>query len=46
VEKEYQRHTSDMIAANGFGAPWFVYQGENFWGQDRLDFLERAFQAG
>ncbi|MES2071477.1 MAG: 2-hydroxychromene-2-carboxylate isomerase [Pseudomonadota bacterium] len=44
VQAEYDRFTSEASAANVFGAPWFVYQGENFWGQDRLDFLERAFQ--
>jgi len=25
-----------------FGAPWYVYDGTPFWGQDRLDFLDRA----
>jgi 2-hydroxychromene-2-carboxylate isomerase len=25
-----------------FGSPWYVYAGEPFWGQDRLDFLDRA----
>ncbi|MDO9192734.1 MAG: 2-hydroxychromene-2-carboxylate isomerase [Undibacterium sp.] len=44
VQAEYDRFTNEMIAINGFGAPWFVYQSESFWGQDRLDFLERAFQ--
>jgi 2-hydroxychromene-2-carboxylate isomerase len=44
VQAEYDRFTNSAIAANVFGVPWFVYQGENFWGQDRLDFLERAFQ--
>ena len=44
VQAEYDRFTNDMVAANGFGVPWFVVNGENFWGQDRLDFLERAFQ--
>lgn len=44
VQAEYDRYTNQAIAANVFGVPWFVYQGESFWGQDRLDFLERAFQ--
>lgn len=44
VQAEYDRFTNEMIAANGFGVPWFVFQGEGYWGQDRLDFLERAFQ--
>lgn len=25
-----------------FGMPWFVFNGESFWGQDRLDLLEIA----
>ena len=25
-----------------FGAPTFVLNGELFWGQDRLDFVDRA----
>lgn len=43
VQEEYDRFTEEAIAANVFGAPWYVYQGEAFWGQDRLEFLERAF---
>ncbi len=43
VQAEYDRNTDDGIAANVFGAPWYVVEGEGFWGQDRLDFLERAF---
>ncbi len=35
-------HNDRAMQANVFGAPWFRYQGHNFWGQDRLDFLERA----
>ncbi|HTD04589.1 2-hydroxychromene-2-carboxylate isomerase [Undibacterium sp.] len=44
VQAEYDRFTNDAAAANVFGAPWYVYQGEGYWGQDRMDFLERAFQ--
>ncbi|WP_394781418.1 2-hydroxychromene-2-carboxylate isomerase [Undibacterium sp.] len=44
VQAEYDRFTNEATAANVFGAPWFVYQGDSYWGQDRLDFLERAFQ--
>lgn len=43
VQDEYDRNTEDANAANVFGAPWYVYEGEGYWGQDRLDFLERAF---
>jgi 2-hydroxychromene-2-carboxylate isomerase len=43
VQADYEHNTNDAIAANVFGAPWYVYKGEGFWGQDRLDFLEREF---
>ena len=29
-----------------FGAPTYVIDGERFWGQDRLDFVERRLAAG
>ncbi len=43
VQTEFERFTDEAIAANVFGAPWYVVDGEGFWGQDRLDFVERAF---
>lgn len=43
VQSEYERFTDDAIAANVFGSPWYQFDGEGFWGQDRLDFVERAF---
>lgn len=43
VQAEYERFTDEAIAANVFGGPWYVVDGEGFWGQDRLDFVERAF---
>jgi 2-hydroxychromene-2-carboxylate isomerase len=43
VQSEYDRYTDDAIAANVFGSPWYVFDGEGYWGQDRLDFVERAF---
>jgi 2-hydroxychromene-2-carboxylate isomerase len=44
VQNEYDQFTNDDMAASVFGAPWYVVDGEAFWGQDRLDFVERAFQ--
>jgi 2-hydroxychromene-2-carboxylate isomerase len=38
--------TQQAIAANVFGAPSYVVDGEIFWGQDRLDFLERRLAGG
>lgn len=43
IQAEYDRFTQEAISANAFGAPWYVVDGEGFWGQDRLDFVERAF---
>lgn len=42
VQTEYDAHTDAAIAANVFGAPWYVVDGEGYWGQDRLDFVDRA----
>ena len=41
----YDRHTSEAIEHQVFGAPTYVIDGELFWGQDRLDFVERALSA-
>ena len=37
----YDALTQEAIERNVFGVPWYVYRGEPFWGQDRLDFLDR-----
>ncbi len=42
VQAEYDRNTEAGTAASVFGSPWYILDGESFWGQDRLDFLERA----
>jgi 2-hydroxychromene-2-carboxylate isomerase len=42
VAARYVLHSQEAIARGVFGSPTYVYQDELFWGQDRLDFLERA----
>ncbi len=42
VEARYEANTADALERGVFGAPTFFYEGEMFWGQDRLEFLERA----
>jgi len=43
----HARYTADALAAGVFGAPSYVLEsGEIFWGQDRLEFLERALARG
>jgi 2-hydroxychromene-2-carboxylate isomerase len=46
VQGLYQAYTEEALKLGVFGAPTFVVEGELFWGQDRLDFLERRLQQG
>ncbi len=41
VQVRYETYTQMAIEAGVFGAPSYVVNGEIFWGQDRLDFVER-----
>lgn len=41
VAQQYAANTQQAIVAGVFGAPTYVVQGELFWGQDRLDFVQR-----
>jgi 2-hydroxychromene-2-carboxylate isomerase len=40
------RNGRDAIAADVFGAPCYVLDGEVFWGQDRLELLDDALTSG
>ena len=42
VQERYLAQTERAKAAGVFGAPTYVWRGEPFWGQDRLDFVARA----
>src|SRR5512147_156098 len=46
VHVRYERDTQRAIEAGVFGAPSYVVDGEIFWGQDRLDFLQRRLAKG
>jgi 2-hydroxychromene-2-carboxylate isomerase len=46
VAARYIQHSQEAIARGVFGSPTYVYRDELFWGQDRLDFLDRALAAG
>ena len=45
VQTLYQRFTDEAVQNGVFGAPTFILNGERFWGQDRLEFLDRALAA-
>ena len=41
AQQAYDANTERAIALGVFGAPTYAVDGELFWGQDRLDFLQR-----
>ncbi len=46
VHERYDVDSQRAIDAGVFGAPTYAVDGELFWGQDRLDFLERRLARG
>jgi 2-hydroxychromene-2-carboxylate isomerase len=45
TQQKYEGFTKEALDAGVFGAPWYVVDGQGFWGQDRLDFVERLLQV-
>lgn len=45
IEQARLAFTQQAIDRQVFGAPFYVVNGEMFWGQDRLDFVDRALAA-
>lgn len=43
----YERNLEEAVEAGVFGAPFYIVRdsGERFWGQDRLDFLDRHLSS-
>jgi 2-hydroxychromene-2-carboxylate isomerase len=42
VQRLYAQYSDEAEKLGVFGAPTYVLNAERFWGQDRLDFLDRA----
>ncbi len=42
IARLYTEQTDRAIARGAFGMPFYIFADEPFWGQDRLDLLERA----
>ena len=42
VQQLYKAYSEEAERLGVFGAPTYVLEGERFWGQDRLEFLDRA----
>jgi len=45
VQERYEANTEQAIHTGVFGAPSYLIDGEMFWGQDRLDFVERRLRS-
>ena len=45
AKAKFDAYTQEAIDVQVFGAPSYVYKGEIYWGQDRLDFLDRALAS-
>jgi carboxymethylenebutenolidase len=44
VHERYEADSQRAVDAGVFGAPSYVIAGEIFWGQDRLDFVQRRLK--
>ncbi|WP_085907652.1 2-hydroxychromene-2-carboxylate isomerase [Kiloniella majae] len=44
MAQTYSKTTQEAHERDVFGSPTYVYKGENFWGQDRIDFLDKALE--
>jgi len=44
AEAEYDANCEEAISRQVFGLPTYILNNELFWGQDRLEFLERALR--
>src|SRR5215469_4974234 len=46
ISAVYEKNRQDAIAADVFGSPVYVLDGEVFWGQDRIELLADALKSG
>lgn len=45
IHERWAQSHAEAVAAGVFGTPTYVLDGERFWGQDRLEFLDRKLAA-
>lgn len=46
IVARYEGNTRAAVADGVFGSPCYIFQGEHFWGQDRIEMLDRAIASG
>lgn len=45
IRSAWAFNNADAVRFGVFGSPTFLHEGVPYWGQDRLDFLDRALEA-
>jgi len=45
IVAKYKKYTQEAIERGVFGSPFYVYEDELFWGQDRLGMLRETIEA-
>lgn len=45
AQARIEQNTRQAIETQVFGSPWYRIGNDNFWGQDRLDFVDKALAA-
>ena len=46
ISQKYEENRQEALAADVFGSPAYVLEGEVFWGQDRIELLVDALKSG
>jgi 2-hydroxychromene-2-carboxylate isomerase len=46
MAQKLEQTTQEALDRGVFGSPWYIVDGEPFWGQDRLDFVEAKLKRG
>ncbi|KRR05340.1 disulfide bond formation protein DsbA [Bradyrhizobium jicamae] len=46
ITAAYEQNRQEALAADVFGSPVYVLDGEVFWGQDRIELLDDALKSG
>ncbi len=46
IKEKLMTETNEAIDRNVFGSPYFIVDGEGFWGCDRLDMVDRWLETG
>ena len=46
ISQKYEQNRQEALAADVFGSPAYVLDGEVFWGQDRIELLVDALKSG